>query len=131
MKPSNIVVMIALATLAVGCQKKAEVTILSDPDPKGTKYILEFNSKTKVKSVQGFTDALDGVTFRWERNVKIGDGHVRPSYSNFPPDHPNYDPQTSNYPKPGDGLATLHVTQRVGVYSDDDLKKITDQIRNP
>ena len=49
MKPSNMAVVIALACFMSACEKKADVGILNDLDPKGTRWILEFDEKTKLK----------------------------------------------------------------------------------
>ena len=129
MKPSNVVVMIALAILGVACQRKTEI-IQEDQDPKGTRWILEFNSKTKVRDEIAFERALNRTTNRWEQNVQIGDKPPRDNYSNIPV-HPGYTPETRSYPKSEDGPGSLHVTQRVGLYKEEDLERITRQIKNP
>lgn len=120
---------IALATLFVACKGDGDVTALRDPDPKGTKWILEFDAKTKVRSPDGFVNALNKVKNKWEQNIQV-DGYPTRNFSKIPI-HPNYTTQTVHYPKPNDGIASQHVTQHLGLYSDEDLEKVKKQLQIP
>ncbi len=128
MKPSNMAVMIALATFVGGCEKNGDVTIQNDPDSRGTRWVLEFDDKTKLKDEAAFKGALDNATQRWERNVKIGADP--PRNIEQIPDHPKYKPSVTHYPRE-EGTASAHVTQRVGLYNYEDYKNVLDQIQDP
>ncbi len=117
------------ATFVGGCEKNGEVTILNDPDPRGTKWVLEFDDKTKLKSVAEFNRALNDASDRWERNVKIGN-ILRDDITEIPENHPVYTPRVTHYPRE-EGTASAHVTQRVGLYNYEDYKNVLDQIQDP
>lgn len=130
MKPSSMAVMIALATFVGGCEKNGGDVTTRDEDQKITRWVLEFDDKTMLKSQTAFTEALESATYRWERDVKIGN-LLRADYTNIPENHPVHRPSVTRFPREKDAPGTAHVTQRVGLYSYEDYKNVLDQIQDP
>ena len=121
-----------LAGTAIGYYVLPQMMLTKEPKAK---YVLAFGDgaqrvKINLASLANFEIAIDSNHARWRRDISINDGSTAPAktYPDFGTDDPN--PITVSRAaiiqqnKTDGSPCTMHVTQRVGLNGQDDVKSI-------
>ena len=130
MKTSIVLLITAIAVIAACCGPHFQ-RFQSHPRT----WVLNFNRPTLV-DLSAFTGALDKATDRIE-HITIKDTpsttpHSRPVVSNPPTTLPTLTAPTQNYPKnQGDNTGSLHVTQKVTLFTDEEANAVMHTIKVP
>lgn len=132
MKTSIVLLTTAIAIIAACCSPQRMRPFQSHPQT----WVLNFNQPTFVKDVDAFTKALDAATNRIEiitiKKSSSALSYPRPVVIKLPSSLPTRVAPPQNYPKgQGPNNDSLHVTQKVTLFTDEDKKAVIDLIQMP
>lgn len=122
MKPS-LAAIGAIVLVVAACTHKMQMAA-----PRQGPWKLVFQAPTLLTDADKFEQALDGNAGRWEKRMKVRKRAGHPPHQR--PDHTNGKPEpvatTLPYPSQNQppNLDRLHVTQKVVLYSEDDLEAV-------